>query len=53
MAELVWQGPGVLSDGRGGTLYPGDRINETRHDPRQIQMWIKAGSAKYIAGGRR
>lgn len=43
---LVWLGPGVLR-GSWGTVYPGERINETRHDPKVIRQWIAEGHAEY------
>ena len=42
---LVWIGPGVLKSAY-GTVYPGDRLNENRHDSRQIQQWIAEGNVE-------
>ena len=42
---LVWVGPGILK-GSFGVVYPGERINEHRHDPRQIRQWIAEGKVE-------
>jgi len=43
---IVWVGPGVLQDGKGGEIHPGERLNEHRHDPRQIEKWIREGKVQ-------